>query len=416
MFTASVVNGLRAKTGYNPRQRCATALRLLVVVVEAFLFGETLGFARLRAFFVRRFGAIRERAFQLRFKSAQAAGFFKAAFEHLVAAIGASLDLSLSGPLAAFEDVRVYDATGQRVPPRGCAELPGCVLGRAGAKCLVGYSLLSGLLEEALQDAETASELPMWRHLRTQLRPRTLYLMDLAFFERALFAQAKAEGAHLLMRLKSGTKLSLLGHVRGRRLVPLPGWSLGKYVRDASRRRGTLYDLDVRWGKGPDAVDLRLVGFAHGGRTGFRWYLTTVPRDMLSAEHIVQVYRLRWLIEFLFREMKQNADIGRSATADKHALQALTYGAMIAHVVVRSLRVAAALRNDVSLDQLRPLAALHALRPFATDIAAALLAGNSASWHRLFARIATTILTISLELKPSRSRPRIARELGAIGG
>lgn len=416
LFTVSVVNDLRAKTGYNPRQRRATALRLLVVTVEAFLFGETLGFARLRAFFVKRFGAIRQRAFQLRFKSAQAASFFKAAFEHLVASVGASLDLHLSGPLAAFDDLRVYDATGQRVPARGCAELPACVHGRAGAKCLVGYSLLSGLVEEVLQDAETASDLPMWRRMCAELRPRVLYLMDLAFFERDLFARAKAAGAHLVMRLKSGTKLKVLGHVHNQHFVALPGWSLTAYLQDASRKRGTLYDLDVRWGRGRDAVDLRLVGFAHGGRTGLRWYLSTVPRATLSAQHIVQVYRLRWLIEFLFRDIKQNADIGRSATADKHALQALTYGAMIAHVVVRSLRVAAALRHDVSLDQLRPLGALHALRPFASDLAAVLIAGDPATWHRLFARIANTMVTISLELKPSHSRPRIARELGAIGG
>jgi hypothetical protein len=411
-----VVDDLRARTGYNPRRRRATAQRLLVVVVEAFLFGETLGFTRLRAFFKKRFGQIRPRAFQLRFKCACAVAFFRAAFEHLVASVGATLDLHLSGPLASFADVRVYDATGQRVPARGCAELPACVQGRAGAKCLAGYSLKTGILEEVLQDAETASELPMWRRLVPELRSGVLYLMDLAFFERALFSQAKAAGAHLLMRLKSGTKLQVLGHVRGRRHIPLPSWSLSAYISSASRKRGALYDLDVRWGKGADTVDLRLVGLAHGGRTGFRWYLTTVPRTILPAGQVVQAYRLRWLIEFLFRDIKQHADIGRSATADKNALQALTYGAMIGHVIVRSLRVAAALRHEVALDQLRPLAALHALRPFASDVAHALIAGDSPAWHRLFAHIAAAMIDIGLELTPSRSRPRIAHDLGAIGG
>jgi hypothetical protein len=44
--------------------------------------------------------------------------------------------------------------------------LPACGAGRAGAKWLVGYSLKTGLLEEALVDAESASELPMWRRVR----------------------------------------------------------------------------------------------------------------------------------------------------------------------------------------------------------------------------------------------------------
>ncbi len=38
-FTPAVVDALRAKTGYNPRQRVGTAFRLMITVVEAFLAG-----------------------------------------------------------------------------------------------------------------------------------------------------------------------------------------------------------------------------------------------------------------------------------------------------------------------------------------------------------------------------------------
>jgi IS4 transposase len=83
-----------------------------------------------------------------------------------------------------------------------------------------------------------------------------------------------------------------------------------------------------------------------------------VPRSQLSAQQIVQAYRLRWRIELLFREIKQATDLGRSFTGDVHALQAMTYGAMLAHVLVRSLRIQAALDNEIPLEQLRPLACL----------------------------------------------------------
>jgi len=36
-FTPAVVDELRERTGYNPRQRTGTALRLMLTVVEAFL-------------------------------------------------------------------------------------------------------------------------------------------------------------------------------------------------------------------------------------------------------------------------------------------------------------------------------------------------------------------------------------------
>jgi hypothetical protein len=70
---------LRAQTGHNPRQRLITARRLMLVVVEAFLMGQTLGFTAIRAIFVRRFGFIRPCPFQKRFKQASAAAFFRAA-------------------------------------------------------------------------------------------------------------------------------------------------------------------------------------------------------------------------------------------------------------------------------------------------------------------------------------------------
>ena len=138
-FTARVVDELREQTGYNPRQRLVTAQRLLLVVVEAFLLGQTLGFTAIRAIFLRRFGFVRPCPFQKRFKQASAAAFFRGALERLVASVISSAGLSLSGPLAQFADVRVYDSTGQRVPPRGRKALPACTKGKAGSKWVVGY-------------------------------------------------------------------------------------------------------------------------------------------------------------------------------------------------------------------------------------------------------------------------------------
>ena len=82
-FMPAVVDELRARTGYNPRQRHGTAFRLMLTVVEGFLVGQTLTFASLRAIFVRRFGFIRSCPFQRRFKQESAAAFFREALKHL---------------------------------------------------------------------------------------------------------------------------------------------------------------------------------------------------------------------------------------------------------------------------------------------------------------------------------------------
>jgi putative transposase len=413
-FSPAVVDELREQTGYNPRQRSITAQRLMLVVVEAFLMGQTLGFTALRAIFVRRFGFVQPCPFQKRFKQASAAAFFRAALERLVASVVSKAGLALSGPLAQFNDVRIYDGTGQRVPPRGRAALPACSAGKAGSKWVVGYSIKTGLLEHAEGGAETASETPLWHKLVPSFTRGVLYLFDLGFFERNLFAAAEDAGAHVLMRLKKTAKVRVVGHIVDRSLGTIPGWSLGYYLSSVSRRRGTLFDLDVVWGKRKHLIGLRLVGIAHTSRS-IRWYLTTVPRSQLSAQQIVQAYRLRWLIELLFRELKQVTDLGRSFTADSDALQALTYGAMLAHVLVRSLRIQAALDNEIPLEQLRPLACFHVVRAFARDIVDALAAQTSSAWSRVSHAVGHTLAQLARESKPSRSRPRIALNLGAIG-
>lgn len=413
-FSPELVDQLRAKTRYNPRQRVGTALRLMLTVVEGFLLGQTLSFESLRAIFVRRFGFIRPCPFQQRFKQTQAVAFFRAAVEHVVESVVAAAGLKLAGPLACFEDVRIYDGTGQRVPPRGRRRLPACTHGKAGTKWVMGYSIKTGLLEHGLGEAETASETPLWHRLVPTLQRGVLYLLDLGFFERALFASAQSAGAHVLMRLKGNAKVKIVGHQHDHGLTPLPGWSIGYFLSIVSKRRGTVFDLDVTWGKGKDALSLRLVGYCHKS-SDVRWYLTTVPRELLDSQQIIQSYRLRWLIELLFREIKQAADIGRSFTADVNAIRALTYGAMLAHVLVRSIRIQAALEHQIPLEQLRPLASLHVVRAHARDIVDALASACTKTWNEAIQATATTLLAIARELKPSRSRPRIARELGAFG-
>ncbi|MFC1482577.1 transposase, partial [Myxococcota bacterium] len=225
VFTENTVDRLRKQTGYNPRKRVATAYRLLLVVVEAFLSGQTLGFTVIRAFFVKRFGSIRPRAFQLRFKSSAAVAFFKAALDHLVAVTCSNVGLRLEGVLAPFEDVQVFDGTGQRVPPRGAKKDPalkGCTKGKAGSKWVVGYSLRTGVAFSADADAETASEIKLWRRLVDRMQQGVLYLLDLGFFSKEIFREAQESGAHVLMRLKSGVKVRVLGNLYNGQMVHFP--------------------------------------------------------------------------------------------------------------------------------------------------------------------------------------------------
>ncbi|MEO8901390.1 MAG: transposase [Polyangiaceae bacterium] len=75
----------------------------------------------------------------------------------------------------------------------------------------MGYSIKTGLLEHGECAAEPASESPLWRKLVASFTPGVLYLFDLGFFERKLFAAAQDARAHVLMRLKKTAKVRVIG-------------------------------------------------------------------------------------------------------------------------------------------------------------------------------------------------------------
>ena len=112
--------------------------------------------------------------------------------------------------------------------------------------------------------------------------------------------------------------------------------------------------------------------------------------------------------------MKQTSDLGRSFTADANAIAALTYGVMLAHALVRSVRIQAALANEIPLEELRPLACLHVVRAYARELVNALAPGRAA-WERVMSTVGSPLVALARERHPSRSRQRIALKLGAIG-
>jgi len=414
VFSEEVVDGLRKSSGYNERLRVATAQRLLLTVVEAFCLGCTLAFAPLRAVFLARFGNIQKCPFRNRFTDKNAPGFFRQALLYFVLTVVGDSKQVLTGPLDCFDDVQVYDCTSQRVPARGRERMPSCAKGKAGAKVLMAYSLKTGTIVDGLCAAQKTSDRKLWRTLVGKLVPNVLYLMDLGFFCKGVFSDALAARAHVLMRLKGKVKLKVVAHMTQKGYVQLPAWSLGTYLKTVPKRKGTLYDLDIVWTCEKMPVVLRLVGYVHC-RKQIRWYVTTAERDLLSADQVVQAYRLRWHVELLFRELKQGADLGRADTADPNAIAALNYGAMLGHALLRSIRIVASISQQIPIEELRPLACAAIVKAFVRSIFDALLEPSTSALEKVNEVISGVIAYGARERSPSRSRARIALELGAVG-
>jgi hypothetical protein len=107
-----------------------------------------------------------------------------------------------------------------------------------------------------------------------------------------------------------------------------------------------------------------------------RPYLTNLAPDQWKGPALRELYRLRWQIELVFKELKQNLNLETLPSADRHAVQIFVWASLIALALSRC--VAAWIQPLAALTglaaQLRPHLVTRALRATIRMLARALTA------------------------------------------
>jgi len=65
--------------------------------------------------------------------------------------------------------------------------------------------------------------------------------------------------------------------------------------------------------------------------------VTNVPRRILTAREVLQVYRLRWQVELLFKEWKSYANLHAFTSANAPLVEGLIWASLCAAALKRSL-------------------------------------------------------------------------------
>jgi hypothetical protein len=92
-------------------------------------------------------------------------------------------------------------------------------------------------------------------------------------------------------------------------------------------------DMDGEWPT--PGVSLRLVSFCLPDGNGYVHLLTTLGRRLTSANTLAQLYRLRWQIELLFRELKSHSGLTRWNTRSESLTRAMIWLSVITVTVKR---------------------------------------------------------------------------------
>jgi len=245
----------------------------------------------------------------------------------------------LRGRLEAFRDVLIVDATFISLYQDASDVYTGLREDTAGAKLHLTESLATGLPTRfQTTDATTheRSQLPTGRWVAG-----ALVLLDLGFYDFWLFDRIDKNGGWFVSRVKVNANFEIVEELRTwpGNSITLEGKSVQDVLDDLHRQEIDVrveLSFDRKRGSRTRATrTFRLVGVLNEEDGEYHLYLTNLPVDDYSAPDIAQLYRARWEIELLFKELKSRFGLDEINTTDAYIIEALIIMAAISLMMSR---------------------------------------------------------------------------------
>jgi len=254
----------------------------------------------------------------------------------------------LAGPLAAFRDLVITDATVIRLHD---------LLQRAFSACRTNHTKAALKMHAVISatgkgprslkvTAERAHDGPIFTVGRW-VKDRLL-LFDLGYFRFQLFSNIHRNGGYFIVRLKKSADplvVALNRRWRGKS-VPMLGRRVSEFIDKLQRQTiDAMVEVSVqrrsyRGIRHRDRECFRLVGVRDPLTSKYHLYLTNIPPNKLTPHDIAQIYAARWIVELFFRELKSHYRAEDMPSSNRHVVEALVYAVLITFVVSRHLLAA----------------------------------------------------------------------------
>lgn len=315
------------------------------VVLSRFGHGRP-AFEQARQWYKRLGGAeVWPRPFQMRFKNARAVDLFERTFDDAVKRWRAPT--RSRHPLAKrFPDIAVIDSTVLQVSDSLRKVFKGTRSAKASLKALLTISVFGLLPLHAKLVAGNQHDMKLFPELGI-FRVGTLLLFDKGFVAFERLAQIASASLHFLcpMRLTGNATIMRVRRAPKHVRLALRRSPDGVRLRDvlpADKRIGKAWDMDVVLtsgnvkGRRPIQTRCRLV-IVPGPDQAQRPYLTTLAPTVWSPRTLTELYRLRWQVELVFKELKQHLNIEALGSKDRHAVQIFAWASLIALALSRTV-------------------------------------------------------------------------------
>ena len=334
-------------------------------------------------------------------------GMVAAALQHFGA--GAPLPGEV---LSHFSRVELLDSTDLALSPKLRGEFAGAKR-QAALKLQVSFNYLAGVFS-AIQVTEARTPDQKCQLHLEQAQLNSLHLFDLGYFKQEVFAALAELGAFFISRLQ--TQTALYEHPAAGQALDLPAflaglnhsrWEGGLYLGRKTRlpvrllaeclpqaaaeeRRRKARKSAARRGQTCSARHLSLLGWS--------LFITNVPADWLSFDHVLRLYRLRWQVELLFKLAKSQAKLATCLSYSRPRFLCQFYARLLSLILFYWLT--APLRVT-SHGELSPAKAFALFQSYAADFSKTFSCLSRFSAH--FSQLEEDFLRYALKSKRRKS-------------
>ena len=278
--------------------------------------------------------------------------FLKECLTHGIADLTSCVSLTLSEKLQGFKDLVVNDGTIIKLHDTLAERFPGArhkaELKISLAIGLTGNTKSIGIFAGKTNDLQTIRIGPWVRD--------HILLFDLGYFKYEMFSRIRKNGGHFVSRLKSGANPKIVSVLRSHRgnAIDLTGKKLKdvlprlkrevidcqvevEFKASASRTKkpeGDTFEVyRPRSGASKIRETFRLIGTFDEDAQEYHLYITDIMPEQLSAEDTALLYRARWSVELVFKELKRLYQLDVITSENPIVVESLVLVAMLTLVV-----------------------------------------------------------------------------------
>jgi len=353
LFPKEWIIATAAKTNLIQRQRKVDPVVFFWSLILGFGVGMQRTLADLRrAYETQAAHTIVPSAFYDRF-TPELVKFLKCCVERGIDQLVVEPGLKTNEKLKDFRDLIAIDSTLLRLHEQLTSKWPGPRTNHSPASVKINATVsVFGATKTKIRIVEGKRAESKLLSIGNWVKDRIL-LFDLGYFGFKNFAKITDHGGYFVSRLKSNSNpyiLRSLKQHRGR-TISVEGRRLSEIKNKLKRG---ICDFEV-WAttsqsKNPkvlekSAILLRVIGIWNNDTCEYHFYITNLPVEKFSAEDIEALYRMRWSIELLFKELKSCYKLDCISSGKECIVEALIYTALLTLIISR--RILSLLREEL---------------------------------------------------------------------